>query len=110
MRQANRVIFNRPEGAAKSPWLVELNSDRILAAEMGANRPPQAFASAAEFLTWVGSQNNGAIYFVILVKPDSIETFASLRQELQDRQFEVGYDLLRADQTAIDPNTGAGAP
>jgi hypothetical protein len=77
---------------------------------MGANRPPQAFASAAEFLTWVGSQNNGAIYFVILVKPDSIETFASLRQELQDRQFEVGYDLLRADQTAIDPNTGAGAP
>ena len=47
---------------------------------------------------------------MILVKPDSIETFASLRQELQARQFEVGYDLLRADQTAIDPNTGAGAP
>ena len=110
MRQANRVIFNRPEGAAKSPWLVELNSDRILTAEMGANRTPQAFASAAEFLAWVASQNNGAIYFVILVKPDSIENFASLRQELQDRQFEVGYDLLRADQTAIDPNTGAGAP
>ena len=110
MRQANRVIFNRPEGAAKTPWLVELNTDQILAAEMGASRAPQAFPSAAEFLMWAGGQNTGAIYFVILVKPDSIETFAALRQELQDRQFEVGYDLLRADQTAIDPNTGAGAP
>ncbi len=110
MRKANRVIFNRPEGAAKSPWLVELNADRILVAEMGATRSPETFASAAEFLTWVGGMNNGSVYFVILVKPDSIETFAALRQELQDRQFEVGYDLLRADQTAIDPNTGAGAP
>lgn len=110
MRQSNRIIFNRPEGAAKSPWLVELNADRILAAEMGASRAPQTFAGVADFLTWVGGQNNGAIYFVILVKPDSIETFAVLREELQDRQFEVGYDLLRADQTAIDANTGAGAP
>jgi vacuolar-type H+-ATPase subunit I/STV1 len=110
MRQANRVIFNRPEGAAKTPWLVQLNADGILAAEMGARGAPQTFASAAGFLTWVGGQNNGAIYFVILVKPDSIETFAALREELQGRQFEVGYDLLRADQTAIDPNTGAGAP
>ncbi len=110
MRQANRVIFNRPEGAARTPWLVELNADQILAAEMGASRAPQTFAGAAEFLTWASGQNNGTIYFVILVKPDSIETFAALRQELQDRQFEVGYDLLRADQTAIDPNSGAGAP
>ncbi len=110
MRQSNRVIFNRPDGAAKSPWLVELNADRILAAEMGVRRPPQTFPSAAEFLTWVGGRNSGAIYFVILVKPDSIEIFETLRQELQDRQFEVGYDLLRADQTAIDPNTGAGTP
>ena len=110
MRQSNRVIFNRPEGAARIPWLLELNADGILAAEMGASRPPQSFADAAGLLTWVGTQNAGAIYFVILVKPDSILTFDSLRQELQERQFEVGYDLLGADQTAIDPITGAGAP
>lgn len=110
MRQANRVIFNRPEGATKIPWLVELNADKILAAEMGASRPPQIFAGETEFLAWASNQNAGAVYFVILVKPDSIETFAALRQNLQVRQFEVGYDLLRADQTAIDPNTGAGAP
>ncbi len=110
MRQANRVIFNRPEGAAKSPWLVELNADTILVAEMGARRYPEKFANVAQFLEWLQGVNNGSVYFVILVKPDSIETFAALRQELQNRQFEVGYDLLRADQTAIDPNSGAGAP
>ena len=110
MRQSNRIIFNRPEGAAKSPWLVELSGDRILAAEMGASRPPQSFPDAAEFLTWAGRQNAGALYFVILIKPESIETFDLLQKELQDRQFEVGFDLLTADQTAIDPTTGADKP
>jgi vacuolar-type H+-ATPase subunit I/STV1 len=110
MRQSNRIIYNRPEGAAKSPWLVELNGDRILVAEMGASGPPQSFSNAAEFLTWAGRQNAGALYFVILVKPESIETFDLLQQELQDRQFEVGFDLLTADQTAIDPATGADKP
>jgi hypothetical protein len=29
---------------------------------------------------------------------------------LQSDGFDLGYDLLSADQTAIDPETGAGTP
>ena len=108
MRQSNRVIFNRPEGAAKAPWLVELNETSIVAAEMGQVRVPQTFSTTDEFLQWVASQDRNSQYFVLLVKPSSIDTFSAVRKELQDRQFDVGYDLLRSDQTAIDPQTGAG--
>jgi len=108
MRQSNRVIFNRPEGAAKSPWLVELNETSIVAAEMGQVRVPQSFATTDEFVQWVASQDHNSQYFVLLVKPASIDTFAVVRKALQDRQFDVGYDLLRSDQTAIDPQSGAG--
>ena len=108
MKETNRVIFNRPAGAAKTPWLVELNETSILAAEIGHVRAPQSFPTADAFLQWVQDQDRNSQYFVLLVRPASIETFSTVRKSLQDRQFDVGYDLLRSDQTAIDSLTGAG--
>lgn len=108
MKESNRVIFNRPAGAAKAPWLVELNEASIMAAEMGLAQPPQSFATADEFLQWVQDQDRDSRYFVLLVKPATIETFSTIRKALQERKFDVGYDLLPSDQTAIDTQTGAG--
>ena len=108
MQESNRVIFNRPAGAAKSPWLVELNESSIMAAEMGQVRPPESFATPEAFLQWVQGQNRDSMYFVLLVKPTSIDAFSIVKKALQDGKFEVGYDLLRPDQTAIDAMTGAG--
>lgn len=108
MKESNRVIFNRPAGAAKTPWLVELNESSILAAEMGLAQSPQSFATADTFLQWVQDQERDSRYFVLLVKPTTIETFSTIRKALQDRHFDVGYDLLPSDKTAIDAQTGAG--
>lgn len=108
MKQSNRVIFNRPAGAAKAPWLVELNEMSIVAAEMGQVQPPQSFATPAAFLQWVQDEDRDSRYFVLLVKPTTIETFSTIRKALQDRRFDVGYDLLPSNQTAIDAETGAG--
>ncbi|MBL8809742.1 MAG: hypothetical protein JNM43_06155 [Planctomycetaceae bacterium] len=110
MQKSNRVIFNRPAGAEKTPWLVELNETSILAAEMGQSRPPETFQTPEEFVQWVKGQNPDSMYFVLLVKPSSISAFSIVRQALQQQQFEIGYDLMRSDQTAIDAKTGAGAP
>lgn len=108
MQQSNRVIFNRPAGAEKSPWLVELNERTILVAEMGQVRPPQTFQTPEAFLHWIRGQDRNSMYFVLLVKPATINTFSTVRQALQDQQFDIGYDLMRSDQTAIDATTGAG--
>ena len=108
MEKSNRIIFNRPAGEDKTPWLVELNATSIVAAEIGQVREPQSFQTTEAFLKWVEDQDSTSQYFVLLVKPASIETFSLVNKALRDRQFDVGYDLLQSDQTAIDAVTGAG--
>ena len=108
MRESNRVIFNRPAGAAKTPWLVEMNATSVITAEMGVAQPPQSFETTDAFLKWGQEQDRDSLYFVLLVKPDSIGAFSNVKDALQELKFDVGYDLLRSDQTAFDALTGAG--
>lgn len=110
LRQANRVIFNAAQSGPKSPWLVELGTDKILAAEAGKKGPPQSFATPAAFVAWARKQNRASQYFVLLVKPATITQFETVRQALEKAGFDVGFDLLKADQTAIDPQLGAASP
>jgi hypothetical protein len=110
LRQANRVIFNTSQSGPKTPWLVELGTDKILAAEAGKKVPPQTFASPAAFVAWSRKQNRASQYFVLLVKPATITQFETVRQNLEKAGFDVGFDLLKADQTAIDLQTGAASP
>lgn len=110
MKESNRVIFNRPEGTSKTPWLVQIEGDRIVVAESEKAAAPRSFASTEEFLGWAGTQNASSIYFVMLIKPAGVERFVPIRETLQSDGFDLGYDLLNADQTAIDPQTGAGIP
>jgi hypothetical protein len=110
LRQANRVIFNAAQSGPKTPWLVELGLDKTLAAEAGKKGPPQTFATPAAFVAWARKQNRASQYFVLLVKPATITQFETVRQALEKANFDVGFDLLKADQTAIDPQLGAASP
>ncbi len=110
LREANRVIFNLTQSGPKTPWLVELGADKILAAETGKRGPAQNFATPAAFVTWARKRNRASEYFVLLVKPATIAQFEVVRLALEKANFEVGFDLLKADQTAIDPQLGAASP
>jgi hypothetical protein len=65
---------------------------------------------AADFLAWAQGRDRGREYFVLLIKPAGIEAFAEIQAELKRRGFDLGFDVLAADQTAIDPLTGARLP
>lgn len=108
LKQSNRVIFNRPEGEPKTPWLLQVEGDGILAAEVDKSMQPLRFASTQDFANWAAGQNSGAIYFVLLLKPSGVSRFQELRQTLRTSGFDIGYDLLSHSQEAIDPETGAG--
>lgn len=110
LRQANRVIFNPTQGDSKSPWLVELSATAILSAQLGKKEKPQSFATAAAFKAWAAKRSKAGEYFVLLVKPSTVDKFLDARQSLEKQGFDVGFDLLRDDQTAIDPELGAAAP
>jgi len=107
LKKSNRMIFNPTEGDQKTPWLVELDAGAITVAKVGESARPQTFSNVERFLTWSTSRNRGAEYFVLLVKPGSVESFDKVHGTLTGRGFDVGYDVMAADQTAIDPETGA---
>ena len=107
LRQANRVIFNPTQGDSKTPWLVELSATGILSAQLGKKEKPQSFPTTAAFKSWAGKRSKAGEYFVLLIKPSTVDKFLDARQALEKQGFDVGFDLLRDDQTAIDPETGA---
>jgi hypothetical protein len=107
LRSQQRVLFNPAAGDGKTPWLVEASADGLKAAQTGRSAPPQSFPDAVAFLAWARRQNPAAVYFVVLVKPDGIEAYRTLFSELRRLNFDLGFDLLTAGETAIDPQTGA---
>lgn len=110
LKESNRVVFNQPEGTTKQSWLVQIDSTSVLVAESGKTTAPLDFSTSEEFLGWAGRQDANSMYFVLLIKPSGVERFGPIRETLQNDGFDLGYDLLAADQTAIDLETGAGAP
>jgi hypothetical protein len=107
LRKSNRTIFKPPEGASKTPWLVEVSGEGLIVAQWGVSAPPKRFQNPAELRDFAAGRDKGSEYFVLLVKPAGIENFGQARSLLKRAGFDVGFDLLRTDQSALDPETGA---
>jgi hypothetical protein len=107
LKTANRVLFSAAQRSSKTPWLVELSQKGIFAAEVGKRGPAQSFADLPALLAWTKGRSPSTEYFVLLIKPATIEQFYSAEANLERQGFEIGFDLLKDDQTAIDPQTGA---
>ncbi len=107
LRRSNRLVFNPRPNASKRPWLAEVTARGVSAAAWGKSAPPQVFPSASELSRFLASRNPATEYFVLFVKPDGVEHYERARRVLEDAGFDVGLDLLNADQTVVDPATGA---
>jgi hypothetical protein len=110
LKQTNRVIFNPGQGSAKTPWLIELTLGNIQAAEPGKSGSPQSFADVKALLAWAAKRSRSGEYFVLLLKPETIEEFHAARLGLEQQGFDVGFDLLGSTQSAIDSSLGAPSP
>ena len=109
LKARNQVIYNRPAGESKTPWLVEISGQSLLVAQIGKRARPQMFAQIDAFKNWVRKRNKSAEYFVLIVKPSGAESFHDVQQHLRRLKFEIGFDLLTENETAISPETGAVA-
>ena len=94
---------------AKTPWLVEITGESIIVAKTGVTGPPATLATVGAFKTWAQQRDKSRDYFVLLIKPDGIANYEGVRTSLSQMGFFIGFDLLNPDQTAIDPEKGAGA-
>ncbi len=109
----NRVIYNPAKGNSKTAWLVEISSTRIMTAPLDNAASIRVFGQTtrqAEFLTWAKNRDHRQEYFVLLIKPSGIDHFLELQEKLAKHGFDLGFDLLAEDQTAIVPDGGLAKP
>jgi myosin heavy subunit len=106
MTTENRVFYNTTPGSNRTPWIIELNKDKYVAAQVGMNRPPESFSTIQDLLKWVGTRSPSQDQFMLLVKPDSIDAYDKVLENLRSKKFVVGVDALTEDETAIDPQKG----
>ncbi|MEX0710869.1 MAG: hypothetical protein WD278_00880 [Pirellulales bacterium] len=113
LKRQNKLIYNPSPGDAKRAWLVDLQPDRIVTARLGRAEAPAVFDGSLStmrrgFMAWVADRSSSSEYFVFLIRPGTIELFAELQSSLEPLGFDIGFDVIGAGQTVIDPVDGAG--
>ncbi len=110
MKQINRVVYNPAAGAAKQAWLAEVSDHRLLIAKVGEVAAPLTFDGPQwldTFRKWLRTRDRASEYFVLLIKPSGIKSYGNVRDALKTDRFDLGFDVLMSEQTAIDPIVGA---
>jgi hypothetical protein len=111
-----RRIYNPAPGAGKQAWLVEVARDRFAVAPLGKVARPIIFAQRSiqgrisAFSAWMQKRSAAKDYFVMLIRPDGIDSFDALREAVDARGFDMGFDLIGENEIVLDPERGAGDP
>ena len=105
-----RVIYNVAKGNWTDRWIVQVSGRQIVVAPIGRKQAPRAFNNPAAFQTWSSTLNLSANYFLLIVKPDGIGNFKTIRAGLRSAGAALGFDLIGADQSAVDTKSGGSNP
>ena len=110
----NRVIYNPNSKSNKRAWLVDISPDGLQIAELGKVAPPVRFDQGGQqrrigaLRAWARTRNPRTEYFILLVRPTTIEVYKDVRKRLEDLNFDLGFDVIGNDAMVIDPIIGAG--
>ncbi len=108
LEQEDRLIYNPQQSSGKHAWLVDVDQQNLLVARVGVSEAPRQFRGVADFLRWATSRDSNQEYFVLLVRPEGIDTYQRILVTLLESDYDLGVDLIGQDQTVIDPAHGAG--
>jgi len=114
LQKKNRIIFNPNAKSNKRAWLIDISVNSFLVAELGRTVPPVLFDQESQqrrvktLLAWANTRNSRSEYFILLLRPETIEIYKEVRKELEGLSFDLGFDVLGNDVTVIDPIAGAG--
>lgn len=103
----NRVVYNIGN-TDRTPWLVEVRGDSILAAKAGVKAKPESFNAPAQFNRFAVGLPNSEQYFVILIAPSGIQNAEAIRLFLSEKSVDTGLVLIGEDQVVVDREDGAG--
>ncbi len=116
VRQKGRLIYNPRTADGKQVWLVQIEGDRTLVAQVGSTSRPQILSQGthlfgeSDFEKWLANRSASADFVFLLVRPESSVEFNELKTLLNKQGFSIGFDLLGPRQSAIDLEKGASGP
>ena len=105
----NRPDVPAPGGAGidKSPVYVELNADTTIVALI----PPDSAAQVVKtfpakgtddaIAKWASTRSPAKDYFILLVRPETVESFKLVRRKLREKGFIVGWDIWVAEKSIV---------
>ena len=105
LAEGDHLIFNRPTGTSKRPWLVDVSEESVVVLAFPPDDDRFEFRSrflnpcVDQLLAWVREHCTAdGDYFVLLIRPSGIENADRLRDSLSTRGFEIGRDAVGAAQ------------
>lgn len=113
LKRTDRLIYNLSRDTGKRAWLVDVSPDKLATAPLGEAVPPTLFegssasARARSFIDFTKLRDPKTEYFVFLIRPSAVDTFADIRSKLESSGFDIGFDVIGPGQTVLDPKTGA---
>lgn len=94
--EAPTLLFNRPEGEALRPRLVEVSGEGV--AVMGRDgEEPRLFRgllAAAEFDRWLESLDPSKDYVVVILRPSGIGRYDKVLEAVKDAGLGVGAEMV----------------
>jgi hypothetical protein len=112
IEDGTRILF-RSGIHGKHTWLIEITSEGYRLGEIGVKEPPKTMTISA-LNDWAKSLDPSSNAFLLIVKPGGKAAYLRCRSLLADEQrgnygFDVGMQVVAADQDVLDPETGAGS-
>lgn len=110
---SNRVAYRFQGSRGDEPWIIDVGSDKWLAAPANKNQKPVVFAQKGlrqrlnSLENWYRSASSSQKYMVLLVRPDGVESYSAIRESKKLAGTSFGVDLIPSDITVIDSETGA---
>lgn len=105
LSKTDQLIFNRPSGTSKRPWLVDVSAKSIVILPFNPDEERVEFhdqflsSCTDQVIAWAREKCSATgDYFVLLVRPSGIEAATKLRDSLSLRGFEIGRDAIGATQ------------
>lgn len=113
LRTTNRQAYSFRDADNTTAWIVDVGEQEFLVAPVGKQTKPQVFSDRSlanrvkKFTDWASGLNPKTNYFVLVVRPKSVQGYRLIRQQLEPEGFEFGVDLIGDDVTIIDRVKGA---
>lgn len=113
-RVRKRLAFAFPAGERPRGYLIDVSSERLLAAPFTRSQRPEEiprslFGGSASIATWLKQKQDGD-YALFLVRPSGLQRFRDIQKSLSAGSIAYGFDLIGETDQTLDPMTGAFQP